>query len=742
MAAPLKGVLDAFTRANEKPIVGSWVNFRGLNTGEVLGNLVNLPTSKLYGGLWNPTEFSGHVEAFLDIVVVGAPWVEVWCCASGTESPTGYSFEWEEGVYRLVKTTAGTKVSLATFTAPLVAGDAIWLDRDPEGHLKGYRRHEGVWTLMCSATDTAFTTGKIGWSARSTTVAWQLDNFGGGSYVSVGAPVGAAAAVGVQPKLKGAPLIIGTNDGTAHGEEIAHILVSAGIISNRINLSRGDSPTTSAGYGYSKPIFIVGNTTDTSLLSTVNITTWVNTNALPNVEAAIAASGGAVALCEVGNEMYFKGPQGSYQQKEPVKYAEMFMALHNKLVELGLRSKVKLLFNAWGDYRLSEAGAFSQVSTKNGWLGDALAAQSGLKTAVDGFTGHPYGKPKENSENNGGPGATIAQHTEAVELGFTNTDFWITEFGVMYPGSTGTASKVATTEAEQNSWVKEVYEELAGSGFVRGIWWFSSYDNESGTEKWGLFKGTSGAEGKATRAIVPIIAGFGVAAGGLVPVIGSAAAAGLIPKPTFRVPVTPGNAPAAGVLGSGAAPPPVFTHRRTLTALGEDMRDSLPPILRESPDYLAVIHALAKECERVQATIEIVRRQFNPAKASLLLGVWERITKQTVAPAGRSELERQTLVTNRLRKMLALGFGSAWQEQVTLIVGPGWTYEEHDAGKGGSPTEGSIRIKLPFESADSRYLDAVSAVREITPAHLLLSFESAGGFVLDETAMDLGTLTV
>lgn len=188
----------------------------------------------------------------------------------------------------------------------------------------------------------------------------------------------------------------------------------------------------------------------------------------------------------------------------------------------------------------------------------------------------------------------------------------------------------------------------------------------------------------------------------------------------------------------GAATP----GKRVLTALGIEMRDSMPPILRESPDYLGVIHALAKECERARAALEIVRAQFNPATATVLLGVWERMTRQTVAPVGKSEAERQALVTARLRKMLSLGEGSSWEEQVTLLLGPGWLYEENIPGDMSTPAEGVLRITLPFSPEDPRYAAAPAQLREITPAHLELEFASEAGFVLDESELDRDEMTI
>jgi hypothetical protein len=194
--------------------------------------------------------------------------------------------------------------------------------------------------------------------------------------------------------------------------------------------------------------------------------------------------------------------------------------------------------------------------------------------------------------------------------------------------------------------------------------------------------------------------------------------------------------------GPAEFPEPAGSGERVLTPLGIEMRDSLPPVLRESPDYLAVIHSIAKECERARAAMEVIRAQFNPATATLLLSVWERITRQTVAPAGKTEVERQNAVTAHLRKMLTIGYGSGWEEQVTALIGVGWTYEEHIPGDESSPPEGTLRILLPFPPESSRYREAVREIREVTPAHLEIELSSGEGFILDESLLDLEELSV
>lgn len=181
---------------------------------------------------------------------------------------------------------------------------------------------------------------------------------------------------------------------------------------------------------------------------------------------------------------------------------------------------------------------------------------------------------------------------------------------------------------------------------------------------------------------------------------------------------------------------------RELTPLGEEMLEALPPVLRDSADYQAVIHAIAKETELAAEAMELVRRQFNPATADVLLGVWERVTRQTVEPAGSTISERQEAVTARLRKMLSVGEGSAWVQQVTALIGAGWSYEENIPGDLTSPPAGVLRIKLPFPPEGSRYTEAHDAIREVTPAHLELELEETTAFRLDQSELDVDEMTI
>lgn len=178
--------------------------------------------------------------------------------------------------------------------------------------------------------------------------------------------------------------------------------------------------------------------------------------------------------------------------------------------------------------------------------------------------------------------------------------------------------------------------------------------------------------------------------------------------------------------------------QRPLTALGQQMMAALPPVLQNSSDYEASIHAQTREIALLEASIEQVRAQFNPASADLMLGAWEAIVRLPVGGMGASVAQRQARVIQRLQKLLGASEGLEWEQAITSLVGTGWTYLEYLEGDPDSPPANTISIALPFPPDGPAYTEALREIREVTPAHLDIRFASSGiGFILDESELDL-----
>ncbi len=294
--------------------------------------------------------------------------------------------------------------------------------------------------------------------------------------------LGCARAFAIPPSI-----IIGLNDGSGWGSPDSAKFHERGFTSERIEAG---GPFTkikeSSELGWKNDMVIVGNTNDETPLASINVAEWTKETVAQIKEQMTYG----VTLFEVGNEVFLKGycGEGCYQQKEPAKYAEMFVAL-SKALETEKITGAKLLFDSYGDYETSNGGPWSQVCCGGGWLATAAKAQPELLKRVSGFTMHPYGEAGGNQENDWGPGALKVEHEQAVSLGFEHTDYYATEFGVkLNEGGTSGSSSLAN-QAER---ITAVYSELIGFGYVKGIWYYQSHDDGSG--KWGLIEPQAGGE--------------------------------------------------------------------------------------------------------------------------------------------------------------------------------------------------------------------------------------------------------
>jgi hypothetical protein len=180
---------------------------------------------------------------------------------------------------------------------------------------------------------------------------------------------------------------------------------------------------------------------------------------------------------------------------------------------------------------------------------------------------------------------------------------------------------------------------------------------------------------------------------------------------------------------------------RPITDTGWRMLDMLPWALQDSVDYQAVLHAASREVDRMEAALGTVTAQFSPASADILLGAWEAQVRLPVGGFGTSLAQREARVLYRVRKILGANEGREWERNVTDLVGEGWTYQEHIPGDATTPPVDTLRISLPFPPGASAYANALVQIREFTPAHLEIEFQSLGGFMLDESQLDVEELT-
>lgn len=179
-----------------------------------------------------------------------------------------------------------------------------------------------------------------------------------------------------------------------------------------------------------------------------------------------------------------------------------------------------------------------------------------------------------------------------------------------------------------------------------------------------------------------------------------------------------------------------------ITALGWQMLDQLPPIVRDDPTIRAIIHVQAREAERRQATIAEVRDQLFPQRATIGLQFWEAMLGIEPNPAGQSYTERGQTVLGYLSAVRNSGRGRDWEAAVTRFIGSNsWSYEEYDPDNPtASPPPDTIRVTLPYTPGSAGYHQAVAFIRAISPAKDDFIFTFSGGLLLDASLLDQDTL--
>lgn len=292
------------------------------------------------------------------------------------------------------------------------------------------------------------------------------------------------AALEAPPAPPKPKVIVGVNDGSGWGPAPAKQIIAAGLKSER--LEGTTKLAESKANGFSSHAVIVGNTPDTSPLSSVNVGAWV-TNTIAEVLAAQAA--GAL-VCEVINEPNLKGGVAN-----PAQYGKMYAALHEAKVAMGLT--IPLAFYTAGDWYNAATKTWEQDASMKGWNEAAITAVPALKTAIDCICAHPYGKAHATGGGDAGPGGLENQLKESVQAGVVNADkLYITEWGEI---ATGTGAPELATHAAA---VEAAYVEFLGMPQTRGIWYYQSHDDSNG--RFGLIDNTTGV----ARPAFAVVAGL------------------------------------------------------------------------------------------------------------------------------------------------------------------------------------------------------------------------------------------
>ena len=228
------------------------------------------------------------------------------------------------------------------------------------------------------------------------------------------------------------------------------------------------------GGGYSG----AGNDVDDRLASGANVIIILPTDTNEAMSWMNAyKSYGSRVMFEFWNEPWTSSngpaaiPVATYTQE----YEAAYTAKHNA----GITQP--LLFMTCGDQDGNSSGST--------WLAEAKKAVPNLQ--VDAFSDHPYGQANQSDGSHTyGVNAIAYQHNEAVNLGFTDTPWYITEFGFTIKPSQSGDGAYAPSYAQQAADLTAAYKQLITYGdgvsgtWLKGIQYYGAHDDSTGW--WGL----------------------------------------------------------------------------------------------------------------------------------------------------------------------------------------------------------------------------------------------------------------
>ena len=289
---------------------------------------------------------------------------------------------------------------------------------------------------------------------------------------------------------KGVPFI-GLNDFTGWGPPLTHQYLSDGFRWARLEMSGsyaagnaidntlapGCGDGTGSDPGCNAVVILPNNATQAM--------TWMN-----HYNTAAYASR---IVYEFGNEQYLTvSGYGMTAQA----YAQAYETAYNDKHAAGIPQP--LLFMTVGNPCWSIA---EDACSTNGdlYLEKAMDASKGgvSNLKVDAFSTHTYGGADSDYNNHtNGVGALLAQHQDAVSHGFTNTPWYVTEWGVTLNPSQASgqsspndcfyaASYTAQATCITNAYTKMIaYGDGVSGTWLKGIMYYQTHDDSNGW--WGL----------------------------------------------------------------------------------------------------------------------------------------------------------------------------------------------------------------------------------------------------------------
>lgn len=158
-----------------------------------------------------------------------------------------------------------------------------------------------------------------------------------------------------------------------------------------------------------------------------------------------------------------------------------------------------------------------------------------------------------------------------------------------------------------------------------------------------------------------------------------------------------------------------------------DLLDDVPPFEQTSRQIQVVLQVVANELGRIDAARQALIQNFFPGSADVLLGLFESLLGLPVEPPASSLANRQQLVLAYMQRLKSEGRGLDWTALISQVVGTAnWNYQEHIPGNALTPPANTVAVNIPQASAGFAW----PFIRDITPAHLVVTEGYTGGFIV------------
>jgi hypothetical protein len=293
---------------------------------------------------------------------------------------------------------------------------------------------------------------------------------------------------------KGVPFI-GLNDFIGWGPPLTHQYLSDGFRWGRVEVD-GNYSANNAIDAMLSPGCDDGMSADSSLQCNADVIIPDNeSEAMTWINHYNTTADASRIIWEFGNEQYLTNSgYGMSAQAYAQAYEATYTAKH------AVNAPQPLLFMTTGDPCW---GTLVEDACTNGaelYLEKAMDASKGgvANLKVDGFATHTYGGTDANTSNDtNGVDALLAQHQDAVNHGFTDTPWYVTEWGVSINPAQADGVALNQTDgyyagsyAMQATDITSAYTKMVSYGdgtngtWLKGIMYYQTHDDSTGW--WGL----------------------------------------------------------------------------------------------------------------------------------------------------------------------------------------------------------------------------------------------------------------